>query len=320
MTIIYVLIILILLGACIYLITQSSKQKQIHQSAIEKVNKSKEMELQEKEKAFNQHLEDIIVEREMVYNESVEKVTEEFEKDRIKFNDYIRNLEKYSRNKGEIITHKVLTDLKKSMVSRGILDESEMVIMGNVFIPLPSANDTIKTRKMDHVVLLPQGIYLIETKYWRGKIIHGISKEHLEGFAYYFDSLFIDHKGKEQTIVFLDNGQEGLKENEQDKNMKVSCYENPAYQTMDSAEKLEDFLMGFSPKFNTVKPIVYYGYQNYNSDEPQNYSHITEVAVCTSREKLENYFEEQIQSLDVKFDRKDLQYIKDTLEKINYIS
>jgi hypothetical protein len=320
MTIVYVLIILILLGGCIYFITQASKQKQLHQSAIDQLNKTKEIELKEKEAAFNQHLEDIIVERELVYNESVEKVTEEFEKDRLKFNDYIRNLEKYSRNKGEIITHRVLTELKTSMVSRGVLAESEMIIMGNVFIPLPSVNDTIKTRKMDHLVLLPQGIYLIETKYWRGKIIHGVSKEQLEDLAYYFDSLFVEHKGKEQTIVFYDNSQDSVKEHEQEKNIKVASYENPAYQTLESAERLEDFLMNYSPKFNTVKPILYYGYHSYNGDEPQDYSRMTEVEVCTSREKLENYFEEKIKSKEVKFDKKDLQYIKDTLEKINYFS
>ncbi|WP_369690689.1 nuclease-related domain-containing protein [Neobacillus fumarioli] len=45
-----------------------------------------------------------------------------------------------------------------------MLSPSEMSIMPNVFIPTPS-QDGLKTRQIDHLILLPTGIYLIGTKY-----------------------------------------------------------------------------------------------------------------------------------------------------------
>lgn len=51
-----------------------------------------------------------------------------------------------------------------------------MVIMGNVFVPYEENGET-KTRQIDHLVILPSDIYIIETKYWRGTVIHGINRK-----------------------------------------------------------------------------------------------------------------------------------------------
>ena len=44
-------------------------------------------------------------------------------------NRYIEDIQKYSRNSGEIITHQILSELKRTWVSNGVLSETDMYII-----------------------------------------------------------------------------------------------------------------------------------------------------------------------------------------------
>ena len=75
-----------------------------------------------------------------------------------------------------------------------------MYIIPNVFIPF-TYNGKVRTRQIDHLILLPVGIYVIETKYWRGKIVHGLTKTRKRFFILL--DMIPSNKKDAQTLVFI---------------------------------------------------------------------------------------------------------------------
>jgi hypothetical protein len=230
--------------------------------------------------------------------------------------NYIDNLRKLHRNRGEVITHKILTDLKNKLVHEGKISPNEMIIIPNVFVPF-TENNTIKTRQIDHLILLPTDIYIIETKYWKGKVFHGLTKESAGEFSFILDALFPKQRNDVgQTIVFV---KEGTDENSETSSMKIVSYENPSVQAVRTAIVLKDFLKSINSKFDYVEPVLYYAYDSDNFNNVVICSKKGKPTVFNSENDLVNYFEEQLKRKK-KFTVNDLEEIKRIVEQVNYIS
>ncbi|MFJ5965374.1 nuclease-related domain-containing protein, partial [Bacillus sp. NPDC093026] len=186
------LVIIVLLGFSGYMIWKLKETKKFYQNNLER-------ELKTLEQTYEDHLAQAHTEASvalqqaevMIDNQKYAFLNEkEFLKNKIeKMDKYINNHKKCSRNTSEVITHTILTELKDKLISDGKINENEMVIMGNVFVPYDDNGET-KTRQIDHLVILPSDIYIIETKYWRGTVIHGINHKNAKSIANDFSFVF----------------------------------------------------------------------------------------------------------------------------------
>lgn len=234
-----------------------------------------------------------------------------------KLNKYVSDVKAYSRNAGEIVTHQILESIKVELIEEGFLSPYDMLIIPNVFIPI-SSKQGLKTRQIDHLVLLPTGIYVIETKYWRGKIIHGLTRENAGEFSFIIDMTAQSSTDKEHTIVFVPT--KTLDESEGSTSIQVRSYGEPTKQVAHTAYALKNFLsdrLG-EEKVEFVTPIVYFGYQQVEG-------HLKEIldlskdsiARFTNQVELKEFFEKEMKKKRI-YTLNDLQQICQAIESINY--
>ncbi|WP_051530065.1 nuclease-related domain-containing protein [Anoxybacteroides tepidamans] len=293
---------------------EKEKEKNQYENKMEKVKqvvakKIHEYEIEKKEyQAQISDYKDNIKKCEKTISEQSNQIEE--------LHNQIDSLKRMQRNRGEVITHKILTDLKDRLVREGKINRNEMIVIPNVFVPY-TENKVMKMRQIDHLVLLPTDIYIIETKYWKGKVLHGLTKEKAGDFSFILDALFPKQQSDaEQTIVFV---KENINDNNETGSMKIVSYENPSKQVMNAMGNLRAYLMDLNQKFNYVEPILYYGYDSDDFNEVTIYSEKGKPNVFKSEKELIDYFEEQLTKRK-KFTVKDLEEIKRIVEQVNYIS
>ncbi|MEO2282954.1 nuclease-related domain-containing protein [Bacillus licheniformis] len=278
------LAIIVLLGFSGYMIWKLKEAKKIHQNNLER-------ELKNLEQTYQDHLVQAHKEASAALQQA------------------------------EVITHTILTELKEKLISEGKINENEMVIMGNVFVPYEENGET-KTRQIDHLVILPSDIYIIETKYWRGTVIHGINRKNAESiandFSFVFEQLFPKaNSDTEKTIIFMKNSNID-KDSEQKNSINISYYDNPRNQVMDTMYKLRNFLITYNNKFNYVEPIVYFGYPEDKENRVIDYS-TKDKNRFTSKASLCEYFKNEVLK-PAKYTVDEIQQIKRIMQKVNYLS
>lgn len=318
------LAIIVLLGFSGYMIWKLKEAKKIHQNNLERELKNLEQTYQDHLVQAHKEASAALQQAEVMnINQKNEFLNEnDFLKNKIvKMDEYINNLKKYSRNSGEVITHTILTELKEKLISEGKINENEMVIMGNVFVPYEENGET-KTRQIDHLVILPSDIYIIETKYWRGTVIHGINRKNAESiandFSFVFEQLFPKaNSDTEKTIIFMKNSNID-KDYEQKNSINISYYDNPRNQVMDTMYKLRNFLITYNNKFNYVEPIVYFGYPEDKENRVIDYS-TKDKNRFTSKASLCEYFKNEVLK-PAKYTVDEIQQIKRIMQKVNYLS
>ncbi|MFE0391418.1 nuclease-related domain-containing protein [Bacillus licheniformis] len=318
------LAIIVLLGFSGYMIWKLKETKKIHQNNLERELKNLEQTYQDHLVQAHKEASAALQQAEVMnINQKNEFLNEnDFLKNKIvKMDEYINNLKKYSRNSGEVITHTILTELKEKLISEGKINENEMVIMGNVFVPYEENGET-KTRQIDHLVILPSDIYIIETKYWRGTVIHGINRKNAESiandFSFVFEQLFPKaNSDTEKTIIFMKNSNID-KDSEQKNSINISYYDNPRNQVMHTMYKLRNFLITYNNKFNYVEPIVYFGYPEDKENRVIDYS-TKDKNRFTSKASLCEYFKNEVLK-PAKYTVDEIQQIKRIMQKVNYLS
>lgn len=232
-----------------------------------------------------------------------------------KLNKNIVDLQRYSRNAGEIITHRILEELKSELVEEGAVSPNEMVILPNLFIPYEE-DGNLKTRQIDHLVLLPTGIYIVETKYWRGKIVHGLTRENAGSFSFIADMMASRNQqsAHKHTLVFVP-------ENEFDeKKIQVRSYGDPTQQVMKTAYTLREYIYEHFGRTNFITPIVYFGYSSEkDSDGVIDLSDNRNVPRLVGETDIRLYFRKQLIHEQRKHSEEILQQTKEGLERINYL-
>jgi hypothetical protein len=235
-------------------------------------------------------------------------------------NQYIYELQSYSRNIGEVKTHQTLHELKNRWIKEGKIEEADMLIIPNVFIPFHSEYG-LKTRKIDHLVLLPTGIYVVQTKYWKGKVIHGLNKENAGDFSFLLDLINEKSyvKSKEQSFVFVSS--HSVDEHDEfTPVIQVKAQGELIKQIKYTSQILCDFLskkMGMKVDF--ITPVIYFGYQNGNQKTHGliDLSDDKSVVRLTNDKELCAFFEAEWQK-PVIYHTADLLEIKSLIEHVHY--
>lgn len=291
--------------------------KEITATLVETEKKS-QFEIKGLEEQYNQKLHDVIKQK----NEEIQKISVEKEFEINKIGEYVKSLEKYSRNRGEVITHEILDDLKKSLLNNQVIQTEDMIIMGNVFIPYKK-DKKMMSRQIDHLILSPSGIFIIETKFWKGKILHGISKKNAGDMSLIVNNIFPDNKEeREETIIF-----EPIKKNdENNREFKVISYDNPVNQVRNTASKLNEYI---NQKLNInkgVSTIVYFGYPSDEKNFVKNYSLKTgekdkfATIICTDSNDLCTNISRLVTGNEKKYSLDELKKIEILLNQFNRIA
>ncbi|GAB3061618.1 NERD domain-containing protein [Salinicoccus sesuvii] len=237
------------------------------------------------------------------HKKEVSTLNENYHNETTLLNNKLSSLRQFTVDKGEYLTDLALIQLKERLVRSEKIRETDMYILSNVY--LPSRNYT-NTRKIDHLVLTRTGIYLIDSKYWKGHILHGVSESNFEALPYiesFFDLLELD-KSKEQTLIF---------EKSDDTNVSVNYYNDTIEETKVSAEKLKNI---FKLQYDVV-PMIYFNPQDNGNYSISNYSTDPSIKVLVGEEELENFFMKYVFHGRFQYTVKDLDEIAEAIFQLN---
>ncbi len=317
--VIYITLIVLLLALCIYMI---AKQKKQNKRYFEELAESQSQAAATMERTAQMHqMEFETMQQQLIdkHESEMDRKNEIFAEEIYKKDRYIHMLENFSINRGEVQTHKLLVKIKKDLIQQGLINQEEMILLGNLFVPF-WVNGNIRTRQMDHVVLLPTGVYIIETKYWSGTILHGVSYQGEDRLSPVLEAMFTAKELiKEKTLVLkrIDNRD---KEIDDKTEVKVVSYGDPASQVMKSALQLKELLHKKNEKYNFVTPIVYYGYPAGKENRVINYSSDENVNVCTDENQLYHFFERVIDQDQHRYTSWELSDIEQIIKNENAIA
>ncbi|MCU4910512.1 NERD domain-containing protein, partial [Bacillus cereus] len=118
------------------------------------------------------------------------------------FQKLIANLREYTKNGAEMNTYETLHYMKRGFIEQGIILDAEIQIMPNVFI---KNNSEINDNRIHHLILCKTGIYLLETKEWEEKLIHGLTKENAGIYSFMIDEMgkYQQEVEKEETFEYI---------------------------------------------------------------------------------------------------------------------
>ncbi|WP_078410490.1 nuclease-related domain-containing protein [Priestia abyssalis] len=318
--IVIIVVLAIALAGTGYIIYRQAKtlglQKQVMLQRHELEIAAAVEEFEEKQAAIEEHhqhelwnLQEHHAHEKSILNESIHQL-----------NEYIYELQSYSRNIGEVKTHQLLHEIKKRWMEQEILTDSTMLIVPNVFIPF-SSEYGMKTRKIDHIVLLPTGIYIVQTKYWKGKIVHGLTKKNAGKFSFLLDLINAKSyvEASEQTFSFV--SQHSTDEDDSfTPVIQVKAHGELTKQINKTTEILFEFLNNkVETTLDFITPVLYFGYQHndYKTNGVMDLSENEQVIRLSSDKELSTFLEEERQK-PVIYSERDLQEIQFILEHIDY--
>lgn len=296
MEIILIGTILLLIGVCIYFYKKldNFKKVQFNSEQVAATLELKTTELSNKQDLLYSEIEK---------RNQVEKQLQISQKYTKEQNDYIFSLKKSLKNRGEFITGEVLSDLKTSLLSKDLIKENEMEILDNIFIPFKQ-NNKVQARQIDHLILMKTGIYVIETKYWKGKIIHGVSKEKDKELSFVLDSMFpMLGEAIEQTIIL---------QKDAGGDHKFVQYEDPIKQVRLSAAKINNLIKDKLNLNTFVYPVIFFSYPKDKDNYLINKSEIEDkkLGIFNSQEELCLSIEKDIVSGSQKLTIEEIELIK----------
>jgi len=285
------LIISTLLAASVAWLTyivkkEKAKQKEMRNDHYQELESLKEIQKASMETAATKYDEKIMGLSES-YQREIEKLVIE--------NEEIR---KNYKNQGEIVTHQILENFKSDLIRKKIIPPDEMIIMPNIYIP--DGNGT--TRQIDHIILLSTGIYVIETKYWKGHIVLGLTRNNSQRFSFLAD--IVDSE-KEETLIF------GKSESGE---LTVKTYENPICQVQQTAVILSNYLQSQDiPSW--INTLLFF---NYDVKELHDWSDNSIVKRVANKEQLHQFFINELTSKNRIYGAFQLNNIKHLIENANY--
>ncbi|WP_242259906.1 MULTISPECIES: NERD domain-containing protein [unclassified Bacillus cereus group] len=225
------------------------------------------------------------------------------------FQKLIANLREYTKNGAEMNTYETLHYMKRGFIEQGIILDAEIEIMPNVFI---KNNSEINDNRIHHLILCKTGIYLIETKEWEEKLIHGLTKENAGIYSFMIDEMgkYQQELEKEETFEYIVGKDSAT--------IQVKNEGNPVYK----AKKLSQILYNCLKEMQAnsikekVKPVVYF--YNENGKEIIDLSS-EETPRLKDREQIVTFFRNEILAGKIVYTVQELEQIREMISRMNYI-
>ncbi|WP_408008984.1 nuclease-related domain-containing protein [Pseudalkalibacillus sp. A8] len=295
-TIFFIAIILVLICVVIGLLFFVKKKHKDYDQMIEEYQMKATASIAEMENNLQQQKE-----------EEVEKVKGGYETKIDEYKEYIQSIEKFSRNESEISTHIRLTEIKKKLVFQGTIKPLQMLILPNIFVPYKTEEGQIHSAKIDHLVVMNTGIYVIGTKYWQGNVLFGISKEKAKEFPFIHDNFFAPYEQEtEKTIVYTHN-------DGNPNELKVRTITDSTRRVMTGARSIKELLEAHVGEAR-ITPILYV---NHGNNKLINYSQKEILPVFDKLDTLYDFFVEELENTEDLYSIAEIEEIKNFIENIH---
>src|SRR5699024_5545476 len=143
-------------------------------------------------------------------------------------------------------------------------------------------------RQIDHLIVLPTGVFIIETKHLKDIVVHGLKKESLGQYASFFKALFPNEENNSEK-TFVIEGQSTSSQVQRE--IKIIDQKNTAN--------------------------VYFNYSTSIQNYVFNYSELKDVPIFTEREEVTNYLKDQLTIQERVFEVEDMLEIKLIIDEFN---
>lgn len=225
------------------------------------------------------------------------------------FQKLIANLREYTKNGAEMNTYETLHYMKRGFIEQGIILDAEFQVMPNVFI---KNNSEINDNRIHHLILCKTGIYLLETKEWNEKLIHGLTKENAGIYSFMIDEMgkYQQEVDKEETFEYIVGKDSST--------IQVKNEGNPVYKAKKLSQILYNCLneMQANSIKEKVKPVVYF--YNKNGKAIVDLSS-EETPRLKDREQIVMFFRNEILTGKVVYTEQELEQIREMISLMNYI-
>jgi|GEM_PF-4890486 len=304
-------IIILVLALLFYFIYR--KQKNSYDQEIKNLKLQIITSLEEANDAHRKYLNETVVQLEAASEEKLEMQEQKYLEDINEKDKYINNLYKMSMSRGEILTYQLLREIKQELILANMINDSEMLILNNIFIPyLDQQQKTV--RQIDHLIVLPTGVFIIETKHLKDIVVHGLKKESLGQYASFFKALFPNEENNSEK-TFVIEGQSTSSQVQRE--IKIIDQKNPAIEVKKTAQILTSYLKEKMSFNQLIKPIVYFNYSTSKQNYVLNYSELKDVPIFTEREEVTNYLKDQLTIQERVFEVEDMLEIKLIIDEFN---
>src|SRR5699024_7666413 len=305
------IIIILVLALLLYFIYRN--QKNAYTQEIKNLKLQIITSLEEANDSHRKYLNETVVQLEAASEEKLEMQEQKYLEDINEKDKYINNLYKMSMSRGEILTYQLLREIKHELISENIIHDAEMIILNNIFIPyLDNQQKTV--RQIDHLIVLPTGVFIIETKHLKDIIIHGLTKESLGQYASFLEALFPNEESNiEKTFVI--ESQSKLPHSQ--KEIKIIDQKNPALEVKKTAQILTSYLKEKLEFDQLIKPLVYFNYSESENNRVINYSELKDIPIFTERNEVSHYFKDQLTIHERVFEIEDMLEIKQIIDEFN---
>ncbi|MTT31521.1 hypothetical protein GMB86_05770 [Terrilactibacillus sp. BCM23-1] len=316
---VFILIIMLvsLVVICFYLLSKQKKIKNEAYHLIEQSKKEVALSLEEERSRLEQESEKTMQELLEDHSMTVVGIQENYEKKLSKQKDYINFLQRSLKCPKDAATFRILKDIKKLCINEQLIQEEDMLIIGNVFLPYYTMDGENKIKQLSHVLLLPTGIYIIESKYWEGRVYHGLTREQSHPLDFLFDIFHEEAlKGGEHTFIL--SRKKGSDVSGGFKNtLNIELQMNIGRELCDLANELKRSL--FNLDSSRVVSVLYFDSPK-DDNRIHNYSERDWPQVCIGPKDLNLFIRKELQSQEWLLSAEDLFEIKQQLEGLNYVS
>ncbi len=305
------IIIFIVLALLFYFIYKN--QKKAYNQEVKNLKLQIITSLEEANDSHRKYLNHTVLQLEAASEKKLEMQEQKYLEDINEKDKYINNLYRMSMSRGEILTYQLLREIKQELISENIRYDSEMIILNNIFIPyLDNQQKTV--RQIDHLIVLPTGVYIIETKHLKDIIIHGLAKERLGQHASFFEALFPNEQSNiEKTFVIESQNKSPQTQRE----IKIIDQKNPALEVKKTAQILTSYLKEKVEFDQLIKPLVYFNYSKSDRNHVINYSELKDVPIFTERDEVSHYFKDQLMIQERVFEVEEMLEIKLIIDEFN---
>lgn len=231
------------------------------------------------------------------------------------FQNLIADLREYTKTGAEMSTHETLHYMKRGFVEQGIILEEELHIMPNIFMRSNKYRNKreINDNRIHHLILCKAGMYLLETKEWTGKLIHGLTRENAGIYSFMIDEIgkYQHEIEKEETFEFITD--------RTSLTLQVRNEGNPVYKAEKLAQTVYDYLEEIQVDIvkEKVKPVVYF--ENESGKEVIDLSN-EKLPRLKDREQIVTFFRNEILTGKVIYTVQELQKIRDIIGQMNYVT
>ncbi|MGI8314399.1 hypothetical protein [Halobacillus mangrovi] len=240
-------------------------------------------------------------------NERDEKIKEEYEAKISDFKTYVHSIEEISKNSVDIQIHTLLTNLKEKLVREGVIKPLEMMVLSNVFLPMKTTEGEMSLNKINHIVLMRTGIYIIDNNEFDGNVLHGLTRGKAKEFSFLLDHLSSTEEDEtEKTIIFENN-------NADQTGMNVYSVKNPVFNMMAGVDAFKQLLKG-QVNDSSVIPILYF---NHHNNSLINFSEMKTPYVFDDQAVLSKFFVRQLEKRNTVYSERELENLKIMIEKLH---